>query len=328
MSVDTVAPTPERVGWKDLTWIAWRQHRAVLMSTGVFVVGVAVMMAVLGIVLASHGSTDVSILTFQSPIPPAEMLAMGVTGYAGLVAAFWAAPLLSREYEQRTHMLVWSQDVSAARWVAGKAVALVSVAVAFALVLGIVGNLMAGSLEDSTAQLRYFSRFDELFFGMAPLVQVGYVLFGFALGLAVSAITRRTVLSIGLTAGIFFVVRVVIAQLVRPYYQTPERITSSIDERGVGISSTNDRSLQVESGLLDGAGNTMEYPAQCYNTSFSGIDGFTDCLRANGAVGNFRDFQPIERLETFQYIEFGVFTALAVVLFVVTNRVMRRVTRL
>lgn len=313
MSAATVVTFRNRVGWGDLAWVAWRQHRLMITGTGALVLLTAAAMVVAAFVV------DPDVVTSGSDFDP-RFLAVFVMGYGALVAMFWAAPLLSREYEQRTHLLVWSQDVSAARWLAGKAIVLCSVAVLFALVLGMAGQFMINEVGSGGA-------FDMPYFDTVPLVQVGYTLFGFALGLLASALARKTVLSMGIAAGVYLAVRVLVTNLLRPYYQTPVRETTPLDAPGQSLPLETDR-MWVDAGLLDVEGNPIEYPRSCISRDFTGSDGFYDCLRENGVVANYWDYQPGDRLGTFHLIEFGLFTALAVVLFLVTWRIARRVRRL
>ncbi|WP_020674159.1 ABC transporter permease [Amycolatopsis nigrescens] len=324
MTATAVRPAAKRVGWGDLLWIGWRQHRLMLAGTGVLTLGLAAVMTALGLYAASTGDVRASILGFSSVTGTAQLAVAAVMGYSALIAVFWAAPLLAREYEQRTHLLVWSQDVSAARWLIGKATLLTVVAVALSLVLGTASNVMMHQINAAKAgDYPSFNLFDTQYFEVVPLVQAGYALFGFALGLAVSALSRRTVLSMGVTFGIFFVVRGAIAQLVRPYYQPPVRVTYPLDGQTEQVYHT----LYVSSGMLDAAGNPVEYPTAC-NRGYSDADGYRQCLTEQGVVSNYRDFQPTDRLGTFQLIEFGIYTVLAAGLFVLAWSTLRRVSRL
>lgn len=316
MSTSTVVKNRDRVGWHDLAWITWRQHRLMLAGTGALVLVGALLMVGVGVVADPLAAPSV-----QSGWFDPRFLATCAMGYGAVVAVFWAAPLLSREYEQRTHLFAWSQDVSAARWLAGKVLVLVAAAVVFALVLGAAGSFLVSQADDESA-------FSMPYFETVPLVQVGYALFGFALGLVASALTRRTVLSMGLTAGIYVAVRAAVTSLWRPYYQTPVRVTSPLESPGSFVPLREGTRLYVDSGMLNAAGNPIDYPTACITRQFTETGQHYDCLRDNGAVRRYRDYQPGERLDTFQLIEFGIFTLLAAALFLLAWRITRRVQRL
>lgn len=341
MSAATVVRYRNRVRYRDLAWVGWRQHRTMLASTSLLALAVAALMVLLAIAVATRGSTQIPVLMFDSVHPPAELLTACVLGYSGLVAVFWAAPLLSREYEHRTHLFAWSQDVSAARWLAGKTLLLVAAAVALALILGIAGQILISQLEATTSSasqptgtsqpVGFFNPFQGPYFAAAVLPQIGYSLFGFALGLCLSALCRRTILSMGLSLALFLSTRMLVAGLWRPYYQTPERITTPLGQQGIARfpNGMPENTLTADAGLLNTAGNPVDYPTACRTIpSGSGPDAFDNCLRQHGIASHYYDYQPADRLGTFHLIEFGIFTALALALLLVTWRIVRRTTRL
>jgi len=340
MTTTTTAPVPpgvrkrSSVGWADLAWVSWRQHRWLIGFTAVLAIASAAYMLALAVQAGEPGSGRNRVWLLDMSVYSAGHLMIGVPiAFGAFVAVFWAAPMLSREYEQRTHLVVWSQDVPAGRWLLGKVVLLGAVLVALAAALGGAANVMVHRMVDAAVSNEYspFRLFRPEAFESVPHVQIGYVLFGFALGLAVSAITRRTVLSMGITFGVYFVVRATFATYFRGYYQTPVRIEADLDQRGVALDSVlGDRGawapLYVDGGYLDSAGNTMGYPRACMG-SFDSADGYDKCLRDNGIVKSYNDFQPIERLATFQFIEFAIFTVLAVGLFALAWVMVRRAHR-
>lgn len=169
----TGGTTRARVSVVDLGWLTWRQHRWSVLSVGV------AMLALFG-----YGAT-------HDPRQTVDYQIYVLPSMAGIIAVFWAAPLLAREYEQHTTLLAWSQDVTPLRWLVGKAVPLAVIAVGLAAATGALASSVADSLHHLRPQ--DFTRFDGLHFEMSVLPQVGYVLFGFALGLALSALIRRTV---------------------------------------------------------------------------------------------------------------------------------------
>lgn len=311
----TSPTTRPAVRWSSLAWVAWRQHRVSLLTLiALGAVGTGLMLIV-GAAAPISGGFSASgvgdLVTVLSHLLPAAVLCG-----SGVVAAFWAAPLLSREYEQRTHLLAWGQDVKPARWLLGKSAVLVGTAVALAVVLGLAAQWMIDE-HNRSSNLDYppFPWFDPTVFESAPLIVVGHVLFGFALGLTMSALTHRTLLSMGLTLGVFLAVRFVVMTFLRPYYMTPVRDTSPL-----GAADGNERlnTMTVEAGLLDAAGRPMEHPDACFTGDYE------SCIRRAGAVAQYEDFHPASRAGAFQLIEFGLYAGLAAVLAVVVWRLVRR----
>jgi ABC-type transport system involved in multi-copper enzyme maturation permease subunit len=318
------APQRTRVGFLDLAWLTWRQHRWTVLSLAV-AVG-----AFLGYVLWTNsqlaatsgvqqgcgpdctGSQFFGI--FYGPRQLADYQMYFSTVAAGVIGVFLGAPMVSREYEQRTNLLVFGQDVTPLRWLASKASLLGVVAVGLGFAVGMVGATLADTLHS----LDYgYNLFEGVGFEMSPLVQAGYALFAFAVGLVWSVVTRRTSVAMGGTVAVFAVTRVVVA-MIRPYYETPVRSTLSGVFTGPSVDA-----LHVDSGYLDLAGNPAAHGISCAGP-LAQSDQFDNCMRANGMSAYYVDYQPIGRLDTFRLIEFAIFAGLAVVLFTVTWFRMRR----
>lgn len=322
----TTTSARNHVSWTGFAWITWRQHRLMLLGTGVLVAIGTILMGLIAVAAGSWTSLQLPEWMPDTLAPVADMLLTFLLSFSAVIAAFWSAPLLSREYEQHTHLFAWSQDVSPARWLAGKSLVLILTAAGLALLLGFTADLMIQQLQPGGGRVvgGLFNQFRAPYFGAAALVQLGYTLFGFALGLVISAISRRTVLAMGVTLGAFLATRMLITQLWRPYYLTPVRATTPVSEPPAAPVPFD--GLYFDSGFLNAAGKPVDYPTACLSGLARRSENFA-CLREHGIVGRYRVFQPIERLETFQVIEFGIYSALALVLLVITWRILRRPTR-
>ena len=236
-----------------------------------------------------------------------------------LVAVFWAAPLLAREYEQRTHLVVWTQDLTPVRWLVGKVV-----------LLGAAVVVLLNTVNAHSAEGERFGPFDSDAFEVVPHVQVGYALFGFALGLALSAVTRRTVLSMGLSFGVFFVVRGLVASLWRPYYATPLRNAAPFDPVAGGSSEDawpGPDHLMVDVGYLNAAGAEVEVSHTACTAPSGSPEEYGRCLADQGVVQLFVDHQPPDRVVPFQLVELGVYTAFAAGLLVLAFWWVKRMHR-
>jgi len=290
----------------DLVWLTWRQHRWSIIAAVVALGGYGVACQ-----LVQPGRYGVSGLF--------ESLALFAQIAAGLVAVFWGAPLLAREHEQRTHLLSWGQDVSPVRWSVSKAALLAAGAVVVATGLGLAG----------TAMLSRMSRpgngpFSTWGFELWPPMQIVYALFGLALGVAVSAVARRTVPAMGITLVGFTAVRVFVAVWMRPTYLPPVRTTYPLAEQGFPIPPD---ALRLDFGDVDAAGRTISQ-SQILQCAMRGNHAdFTDlaaCEKKLGATQSFVDYQPIDRLLTFHLIEMGIFLLLSAGLFVLACRLVGR----
>ncbi|OZM70218.1 hypothetical protein CFN78_26225 [Amycolatopsis antarctica] len=310
--------TERSIGTSSLAALALRQHRWVIAGTTALVLGYLVY-------AISTGSEQARELT---PAPPvgatgsSSLLVDLLPGLAALFAVFWAAPLLSREFEQRTHLLVWSQDVSRTRWFLGQTIVLLVAAA----VLAAIAGLTASAVVDRIVAVRQdsYPRFLMPAFEASPVVQVGFAVFAIALGVTLSVLLRRTVLAMGGTLAVFLAVRSAVNSLIRPYYLPPERIATPLPNRD-HVRNIPDTALQVDSGYLDATGAVVGDHTLCKPEVSAPLRETENCLRRRGAITEYTDVQPAERLLTFQLIETGLFLVLAVGLFFLAARALRRI---
>src|SRR5215469_16410837 len=109
-----------------MTWLTWRQHRAEgLMTLGVLaVIGVFLLMTgramansfqqlVLSNCLTSKNSSCDELEMAFRIVQVAPLLALAPWL---LLGALVGAPLVTREVEQRTHLLIWTQSITRMRW--------------------------------------------------------------------------------------------------------------------------------------------------------------------------------------------------------------------
>jgi ABC-type transport system involved in multi-copper enzyme maturation permease subunit len=329
-SVGTREETRARVGTADLLWLTWRQHRWAIVSGVAFV-------AVLGgyILWNERGITPQAYARCGGPCTTMQLFGIfsdqrgvsdltdGIAAALGLViAVFWAAPLLAREFEQRTNLLAWTQDVPPRRWLFSRAGWLTLAAAVLGTVLGmfVVGEADGLSgLKPSS-----YGEFTLLRFEAFLPLQVAYVLFGFALGLAVSALVRRVVPAMGVTAVVFLGVRFGLSQY-RPYYLAPVRSISSFSSNAQ-LPYIGNNGLILQFGMSGANGQALDINnLACLSTVHTDA-AYLACLRSGGVVGSFIDFQPDYRLTAFRYIEVAIFLVLAAALFGVVWLRMRRST--
>src|SRR6266567_6144163 len=184
-----------------MIWLTWRQHRA---EAGV---GAALLAAAIAaLVVIGQGAHH---LARQLGVPGCRQSA-GDCGSAFdelhrhyhwlppvtgslivvplLVGMFWAAPLVSREYETGTHRLVWTQSISRLRWITTKVGVIAAVVVGASAALGLVATWALDPLAPA-----FGTRFNSTWYDITGIVPVACMLFAFAAGLAASALTRRTI---------------------------------------------------------------------------------------------------------------------------------------
>ena len=317
--------TRNRVGLLDVVWLAWRQHRIAILTTTVAVLALSGWTVWNTQQLAAawpHRPADElgrSAITKMASITNDQVELVAV--FAGLIAVFWAAPLLAREYEQRTHLLAWSQDVSRGRWLLGKVLTLGAVAVGLALLLGVIADHAVGTVIATNSYTNLFIPFS---FEAYPLLQVGYALFGFALGLLCSAVFRHLLPATTVTLVVFALARVAVAQVRLDYLPPVRQITPFT---GMFTLDTGPGSLIVGNGYLTSSGQSADQLVQSC-VPLSGTDfqqgEWQNCLRQHGVTQQYTDYRPASQIPTFRLIEVGIFLALTVICAVATWQVLRR----
>jgi hypothetical protein len=143
-----------------------------------------------------------------------------------LIGLFWGAPLIARELEAGTHRLVWNQSFTRTRWLAVK-LGLTGLAAVTAAGLGSLAVTWWSSPIDKTAADQ-FARMEPLLFGARGIVPIGYAAFAFALGVTVGMLVRRTVPAMAITLAVFVAVQIAMPLLVRPHLIAPSRSTIEI----------------------------------------------------------------------------------------------------
>ena len=278
---------------KDFVWLTWRQHRWTIIGTAVLAV------------LAAYA------LIYAESAHDASFDSMPMSGFYGLmvqlvfgavIGMFWGAPLIARELEERTYFVAWGQDVTPAKWLRGKVIVL--------SVLAAVLGLLVGLGDGHVGSQRRWSAFEA-----HPAVQMGYALFGLALGVFIGLLSRHVVTAIAATLVFYTLSRVVLSVLLRDHYLPASRAIARWDSTPV----TPGGALEIRTGFVGSDLRPTGIPEACAK-----LVNPNSCMRREGgAVGTYVDFQPVERITAFRFIEFGVFALLAVVLLALTFRILR-----
>ncbi|MER8188167.1 hypothetical protein [Kitasatospora sp. NPDC094015] len=212
-------PAPGRRLLRGATWLSLRQDRTTLLMAGAAVVLLCGWMLFLGgriqdFVTSEHiqgcnlldfppqceGSTDkVTALNEHWSV------AVRVTGWLLVVlpvafGAFFAAPMLAREFETGTYTLAWTQSVSRRRWLAARlGVPLLITSVGSSL-LAAVATWWTRVVEGRFDVPGYYHWFTWMSRMASGPSFVGFCLLSVALGAAVGLVVRRVVASIVVTA--------------------------------------------------------------------------------------------------------------------------------
>jgi hypothetical protein len=317
-----------------MIWLTWRQHRkqllfllAVLAALAALLVpvglrmhsaltdtGLAACIRGLGgsewLPLASMGDCEDASQAFSNRYAWAQLPAVLLMLFPLLLGMFFGAPLVAREVEQGTHRLVWTQGITRQRWFATKLALFIAgavvISVAYTLLTTWWLDPVSGSID---------SRFAFPFFDLYGVVPIGYALFAIALGVFAGTVSRKTLSAMALTLVGFVAVRVAVITLARPNFMRPLERKFPVETEVVPNRWVDDWIMSNDvydaQGNLVASGSIRLCPeraqAQC---------GSTDV--------NVWTYQPGSRFWLFQYLETGIFVALAAVLILLAVRQVRR----
>jgi hypothetical protein len=196
-----------------MIWTTWRQYRAEA------AVGLAILAALAAGLLALGSTARSRARALGLPgcnsscgralgrlhdefhsIPPIISALVAVPLLAGM---FWAAPLVSREYEAGTHRLAWTQSVSPLRWITTKIALIFGVAATAACVLGLVATWTLDPLNAA-----FGGRYNSTWYDIQGIVPVACMLFALAAGVAAGAVLRRTIPAMAVTLLVYAAARI------------------------------------------------------------------------------------------------------------------------
>jgi hypothetical protein len=329
-----------------MIWLTWRQFRVQAATAVAALAAFAILLAVTGPRLAGMYATSgvadchgggcdhlaSNFLVLVSGIYPV-VYTLGLAGVIlapALIGIFWGATLIARELETGTFRLAWTQTISRARWLAAKLAVpgLASLAVTeglslmygwWAAPIGQAARLTGGSnfpLGMSPFSLLAFDAH-----GVAPL---GYAAFGFVLGVTTGALIRRVVPAMAVTLAVFAAVQVVVPLAIRPHLFPPSHTTVALDSGFSGQQSVSPGgkftfspdhiSSQPGAWIFSaGAVNAAGQPVSVMPTACLSLNDPTQCMASHG-IRIAVTYQPTSRYWAFQWIETGIYLALALAL--------------
>jgi len=333
-----------------MLWLAWRQHRIQIVA----MLGLSIAIAVAVVVIRGYAQRLYIDLGVETCVPlpntnmncaepaqrwarelePWRFLPFAVYVGPALVGSFIGGPLLAREFERGTHRLAWTQGIGRVRWAATKLGLLLVGALAAGWIVAAVG----GQLRDGGAMRFYMISNGQsgvfVTFDLEGPALVSYVVFGLIAGAFFGTWSRRilTGMFVGLLA--FSIVRVVVANELRPRYEPPVAVATASLYGRVG-PGTPIGAWTLGSDAIDGQGRSVppervhaliaEFVRQPQPNLSGSVPGFNPepYLAAHDVYQRVL-YQPADRYWTFQWIEAAIFFALSGVLALLTLLLVRR----
>jgi hypothetical protein len=328
-----------------MTWVIWRQYRVAAGIAGAILAACAVLFLITGLqdaarwhaalVSCTRNGTcgdlaQIVSLTTGSVDGPVYTLTILTLAVPLLFGMFWGSPAVARERETGTVQFAWTQSVTRRRWL--------SVKTGWLLLAGAVfGGAVAGLVTWWYAPLNALNQnqFKQGYFDLQGIVPIGYAVFAVALGIAAGALIGRSLPALAVTAGVFLAVRVAVTYWVRVHFMpavtTIYSVTQNFPGKGAswplatgvvlpgGQLTTN---LIASPMILEQNNPGTPWPASCQQAQGQ-MNSTLACLARLG-YRSFTTYQPGYRFWPFQFIETGIFVALAAILVGVTFLVVRR----
>lgn len=351
-----------------MNWLVWKQHRKLF----VILAGVLMLYAALAIPMGlsvwhtyQHALATCDITDSCNQLSN-NLLWSGWTSSVNpnsghgaplllllpfLLGMFVGVPLIAREYNESTNLLIWTRSVSRRKWLTTK---LVWILIATALFVGTLTALTTWWAKAGNAV--YLNRFTILMFDTQGIAPIGFAVFAVSIGIALGTWLKRTMVAIGLTLVLVLAAQIVIGNHVRPHYMTPLTRNVSInqnttsDGRDLAMSAqvplNSGATWAISGELVSKTGQPLNWsspPQSCIVTNAEQADGtglgsrtaVTDkgtggrqadviTSRSGGPAVDFQclnglgyywttKYQPAYRYWDFQRIELGLYLALSVI---------------
>jgi hypothetical protein len=301
-------------------WVTWRQQRTETLIAALLLALVAALIVPTGLHMASVYDSEGIAACVSDPSDACRQTLgsfasrwdtlLNFVGWLNfvpvLLGALLAAPLVL-EFERGTFRLAWTQSVSRDRWLVTRLALIVAASLATAVLFTLLMTWWRDPLDDVNG--RFSDAFD-----LEGVVPLSYTLFAAALVIALGIVLRRAAAAIGLALVVFLALRIGIGNWARPNYREP--IQASWTE-GPGPADLHGAWIFSQGGefrVADGQPPDPSVVQGCVtDPSTKSFD--RECLADHGiAVYSHATYHPESRFWLFQFIEAGIFTALAVAL--------------
>ncbi len=309
----------------DLAWLTWRQHRtAIVASIALIAALTAYILYVAARITTINQQCGNTICPDNSAQYPALHATFGLLQIASyltiavrflplLIGVFLGVPLLTREHEQRTLILAWSQDITPQRWLWTKLTLFAGLTAAFTAAAAVAGDHLARALALASGK----TLFGDMLFaitGVYPTMALSVV--WLLVGVAVGAATRRT-LPGAFAALAGYIALYVLVQWRYPTFRTPVTTTTPVSvgiQRGVGGDLNSLRVNMDSANLVDAAGHRLApgtVDAMCPPTS-GPLDVSNQCLAQHHIYNSFQ-YQPSSRIPEFHLFLTGGYLAIGII---------------
>ncbi|MBZ3900864.1 MULTISPECIES: ABC transporter permease [Streptomyces] len=324
-----------------MIWVAWRQHRAALLTGVLLLAAVTVPTLISGFAMHEEYRADGIAACVADPgarAGCAQLVEQFTDRYSewgnrmvwviflpALVGAFVGAPLLAREFENGTWRFAFTQGVSRTRWLVTQ-LTLVGLGTAvLALACSLLFTWWRRPLDSVGSRMRSAA------FTVSPGL-VALTLFALALGVLAGVLLRRTVVAMGLTLVVCLTVNITLEEAARPHYLSP-LVRTAAPDAGQAADPRPVTDWIVDEGLVDRAGHRLsdgekrDVLKQVYDSD-TVRDGSAALERylADHGMRHYTEYHPASRYPAMLIIECSLYLGLAMALFAAAAYLVRRRT--
>lgn len=332
-----------------MNWFVWWQHREQFFIFGV----ILAIFTVFTVLTGNHYWHEYQQLLNtckQNPANPScsdldnslgqnygailRVIYVTAIGMPLVLGLFLGSPLFSKEYEDGTNKLVWTQSVSRRKWLTTKLIWII----VFAALYGLVISLLASWWSRTTNAIDH-SRFDTGQFDVQGIMPFTYAIFFTAIGFTMSALFRKTLIALAVTLCLFIAFQASVGEWIRPHYMKPVTVTSIMGPNEIE-SKIPQGAWTLTRSIVDKDGNSFNsfspstMPPVCQallqqspsNNGGNAIrvkivpgngDPIDACLN-NAGFHQIAKYQPSYRYWDFQRIETGIYLAMTAIVITAT----------
>ncbi len=233
-SGDATAPRP--VPWRNMIWVTWRQHRAMLVSLGAVLGTIAVFLLVLGLwvhhnfsalmACAATASQDCGALNSSfnnTDWTLGNTLSIFMHLAPALIGAFIGPAVMARELEAGTFRYAWTQGIGRVRWTIAK---LTLLGLVIAVVTWAFSQLFTWFFAPFLQQQDTLTVFSATVFDIRGVAFAAWCLVAFAIGAFLGMLLRRVIGAMAATLGVYLGLALLTWLVLRERYPFAE-VTSN-----------------------------------------------------------------------------------------------------
>lgn len=311
------ATTPRPIPWRNMVWVTWRQHRAMLVSLAAVLGAVAIFLFAMGLWVHHNFSDLMACRPLTSQDCQAQDQSFNNTDWTigntllilmnlapALIGAFTGPAVMARELETGTFKYAWTQGIGRVRWTIAK---LALLGVAITVLTWAFSQVYTWFFAPFLQQQDTLTVLSATVFDTRGVVFAAWCLAAFAIGAFLGMLMRRVIAAMAATLGVYLGLALLTWVYLRKHY--PVALVTSNAKLFLSPGGSGLRSVS-------GTGNS--FPSLTPNNSPWVIGTW------NVGKTPWWRYIPVSRFWPMQWIEGGWLLVLAILLIAATVSLVRR----